>query len=643
MGRDSAPPVRTPPCLADRKQRKKELAELLDEYPLDLLKGLYSLARGEKPKALSRYDLIQHTAAALAFADDQAFLNWLETLPPATQRLLYQFTFEHFIPVPRVEQECNIPSPVQRQKGRFWEAEWVLAKESGLAFLHVYTECGHPILGMPSALRLALLPWFEPPASANLAACAVDGAPQSGDGDTAFWDNSNGAPLSLPLLYDALEELGRQKTKAALRYLRGFNKKELEFLRAASAFKPFAVPRREAASGAKDELKDADLVPDSADMLARFLLLMHNTALDERPENGQERIKALTALFFNEKSPAKNAAGLDRHSLEYNLLSDQFTKPSDPYLNYGAMIPPSRRLFHHLLLAAAKDGRVYDAGRLARFLYASMADFTFIMDGPYGIEKYLRYKADSLEAEGMVFEHSSYEDFNPLGFLGYYLFLQPLVKAYCYLFAALGVLRIAQEPPPLARAYKGKRYPLTPYDSLRAFQVTEFGKWCLGLAKQAPERPREDYQAVADKELLLVTMRGDSLERSVYLDRIGKKLGEDRWRVSPDSFIAGCLDKSHIQERIDRFKALIDPDPAPHWLSLFDKSLQRAGIFDRREEDVLVYRLTGDREVLEELLQDGAFRPLVRRAEGGYLLVPAKNQKKFFDALRTHGIAVFSA
>jgi hypothetical protein len=58
-----------------------------------------------------------------------------------------------------------------------------------------------------------------------------------------------------------------------------------------------------------------------------------------------------------------------------------------------------------------------------------------------------------------------------------------------------------------------------------------------------------------------LTVQGSSLERTVYLDRIGRKLGPDRWRISPDSFIAGCADKKQIEERTHKFKALIDPSP----------------------------------------------------------------------------------
>jgi hypothetical protein len=56
---------------------------------------------------------------------------------------------------------------------------------------------------------------------------------------------------------------------------------------------------------------------------------------------------------------------------------------------------------------------------------------------------------------------------------------------------------------------------------------------------------------------------------------------------------------------------------------------------------MLVYPLPADRSIAEELLRDAELRSLVHRAEGGLLVVPEKNRKKFFTLLNAHGIVVF--
>jgi hypothetical protein len=68
--------------------------------------------------------------------------------------------------------------------------------------------------------------------------------------------------------------------------------------------------------------------------------------------------------------------------------------------------------------------------------------------------------------------------------------------------------------------------------------------------------------------------------------------------------------------------------------------INRAGLFDLILDDMLVYRLPADRALTEELLEDRELRALIHRAEGGLIVVPEKNGKKFFEALKKHGIAV---
>jgi hypothetical protein len=307
------------------------------------------------------------------------------------------------------------------------------------------------------------------------------------------------------------------------------------------------------------------------------------------------------------------------------------------FYNYEGL-PASRKIFHEILLEAAKDGRRFDADKLAEHIKVTAKRFSFCGSEYEGS---LRMRASLLEVDGIAYSCEQYEDLYVHGILRHHLMVKPLFKAYCYIFAALGLLEITQKTPPLAITKAAKQCPISPYDSLKTIRITKFGLWCLGLSSEKPSLPSHEYQAIADKELLLVTVQGNSLERTVYLDRIGIKLGEDRWRVSPASFIAGCESKKQIEDRITRFKKLIDPAPAPHWLELFDKAISRAGLFGRYRHDVLVYNLPEDRKIAEELLRNPELKSIAFRAERGMLIVPLKNQKKFIALLNEHGIASF--
>jgi hypothetical protein len=293
-------------------------------------------------------------------------------------------------------------------------------------------------------------------------------------------------------------------------------------------------------------------------------------------------------------------------------------------------------VFQKILLAVAENGNWFNADKLAMMIKLTGEPFFFTHAN---IESTLKLKADTIVLGDLHFEKDPYDEFNPVDYLRYELLVKPLFKAYCYLFAGLGILAIRTGEAPQPLAFRGKSCPVSPYDSLKEIKVTSFGQWCLGLTKEAPKAAPQQYEAIADKELFLVTVRGNSLERKVYLDRIGSKLGESRWRISAASFLSSCATRKDIENRIERFKSLIDPNPAPHWTEFFEKLKTRAGLFDHPKAGFLIFDLPADRALAEELLSDKALSSMVLRAEGRLLIVPAKNKKKFTALLAEHGIA----
>jgi hypothetical protein len=619
----------TPLKLPTKKQRIKKYTEYLDQFTMETLRKYHSVFLRGKAGGKKKYDLIALLTEAMAFDNEKAFRLWFFGLPVLTQNLFYRLAFDNMVPIKKLEAEFGL-SLVYEVSAYSWQKKWAFHEALGLDFLEVYFQYGQTYTILPHTIRLTLLDWLVPPPDYNLESCAADPA----DSARAPWDNSANIADSLPLLYEAIGELfSRMKPEdSPFRSIRGFKKKNVDELRVSSAFKPFDVPGK--------EIKAADLIPDSADLTARFLLAMHNFSI-VRPKDGQGEVKKLVASFFGEESQYPGYVNPpDRHSLEFNVLFDHISRGTEYSLRYGGALPDSRDIFRSVLVFCAKDGRSFDAEKTASFIYRSRQDFTFF---PEGTGKYIKYKADSINADGLVYSEKYYGELYPIGIMLYPLLISPLFKAYCYLFAALGVLEITQHIPPLSRSRGEKLLPISPYESLKTFKVTELGKWCLGLTEKRPARPKAEYQAIADKELFLVTVQGSSLERTVYLDKIGRKLGPDRWRISPDSFISGCVNKKQIEDRVSKFKDLIDPDPAPHWSALFEKALSRSGLFDAALDNLLVYRLPPEEAIAEELLRDAEFRSLVCRAEKGLLIVPGENRKKFFAVLNKHGIAVFTS
>jgi hypothetical protein len=503
---------------------------------------------------------------------------------------------------------------------------WIIKLEPWLNLDFLWTSRDFDIVsvGMPAALREALRPWFAPPPEALLDGCVLDTT-------GVVFNNALEISGSLPLLCEALpaalaetlEEPDKEYTYERYHNLRPFNKKQLNALRGRCGFKQFPPVYEK--------------TPDPLDLAARFILCM--TGLKpQRPEDGQDGLKKLVEEFFVLNKDKKDLDDNDSYKWNYfeiHVLTAHLRKKSLSWGHYRGP-PPSRQIFLKILTMIAKDGRWFSPLSLARYVLINERLFNFILPQ---LEDRLSIRALSVVIDGVTFKYDYGETgFSPLAAFRFDLLLRPLFNAYCYLFAALGLLEITQKkaPEPVT-ATGGKTKPISPYDALEAVRITDLGRWCLGLSEEQPGRLQEQYEAIADNELLLVTVRGFSFERTLYLDSIGEKLGEDRWRISPRSFISGCTGKPEIEERINKFRRLIDKNPAPHWEALFSNVLERSG-FQNRIVPAAAYYMGGSRDLFEELLNDPALSSCAMRAEGGMLLVPDKLKKKFIDLLSDHGV-----
>ena len=600
-------------------ESKRELIDVLQPLSVDELKAVYHTFIGAFQGTPKKSVLISEIARRLSFNTETAFQAWFDKLPSLMQQLIRLTFYEGYVPIAPIEKNLGV-NLIQRENS--WSNRKVFTKKSGISFFPLYKCQDQYCTALPLFLRLIVQPWF-PPLTPSLDTCLADEA-------GAVWDNSKSVADSFPLFCEALRELidtlpDNEQHKLASR---GFKKKTLKSLYQSSGLVPF--PPEIAA-------------PDNVELLARFLLLMSNFK-PLRPKDGQDSIRSLISAFFSDHSqyPELNPPP-DRCLLECAMLLDHFSSLYTFIYSSNAAdkLPQSRVVFRDILLRLGKDQRCFDADKLADFIRLSGKEFSVF--SPY-YEPYLRFNAESICFDKLTYSREEYSNipFIPEYMLKLPLLIRPLFKAYCYLFAALGILEITQRDPPLVRSWNGKQTAISPYDALATIRVTDFGRWCLDLSSVRPARTVQKYEAIADKELFLVTVRGSSLERKVYLDRIGVKLGKERWRISPASFIAGCSNKSQIEDRIQRFKALIDPKPAPHWTRLFEKALSRAGLFDTSCEGFLIYQLPGDTELTEELLRDPSLKTIAFRAEGQLLLVPKEKERHFFALLAEHGIAHFS-
>jgi len=629
--------TREAPAWAAR--RYSRCRDAISDWTSYELLGFFKRLRGRGPKSPVKANLIEETARFLEFKTKADFDAWFGQFSPGVRRLIAAVVFYGHLPGAAIELLFPGEEVLIQIKKRYYERDrFCFSNDYRTEFLVLYERCGRVFVTMDNLLRELLAPHLEPPFGGRLDECAA--------GEVSAWSGEGDIADSWPLFTEAFAALAKDggpgsaaAGEADSRLVKGLPKKLSKELYAASGLTPFP-----AAPGGAD-------TPDRADMAARFILCMS----DLRPEktaDGPENIKRLVTRFFSKEPRSRNKwRQYDRHYFDFYALLDHLTHRCNMEYSSDSNLPQARKVFGDVLKEIAADGRAFDVNLLADRMRYSGRPFN-IGSRESAFESFLKLRGKSITLGGLPLDNPSYaSDYSLELCFRFELFVRPLFLAYFWLFAALGLVEITlREAPGRLVTTAGKSRPVSPYDSLATVKVTDLGKWCLGISASKPVIKKSNYEAIADRELLLVTVAGRSLEHRIFLDKVGERLGEQpgtkgdpgeggrRWRISYASFLANCDNKTELEARISRFTRLIDGADSPHWQDFFARLRSRAGLFSGAGEEALLFPLPADRALAEELLADPALKTVAFRAEGRRLAVAAKNQKKFRAFLATHGI-----
>jgi hypothetical protein len=463
-------------------------------------------------------------------------------------------------------------------------------------------------------MQTAFHPFLQPPEYHD-----ANGTIPAG-GKTLVIDNSANFPGMFWLLYEALVGRNILQTGPSQNPFR-FTKTSIRDLYRESGFPPFP--------------ESSFPLPDSLLLATAFILC------EENPQSswkGADRVHSMVHRFFN---PFR----ADRQSYYYYagsyfeglLIGSYLKKRAYPNFEITTEQPALRQVFFDFLSSIAERETPASIDEAFSFVLRQSV-FLF---SEVSLSSYFRLKASSLTVDGITY-YADEKELVPESTLVFETVTKPLFRAYCFVFAALGCLELTVTEPPVTTASKEKVGPISPYDCLCAVRLTEFGKWCLGFTDKRPDEGKQNVEIVADPSLFHVTLRGESIERQVFLDKIGIKIGAERWTINASSFLSGCMGKADIVERIRKFHSLVDETPAEHWESFFYRLRRNAGILEEKTGEFLVYRFSPDKETRATLLNNSEFRRVARFAEENLILVEKGDRQKFLSLLTSLGISVFA-
>ncbi|MDY0289598.1 MAG: hypothetical protein RBR15_12305 [Sphaerochaeta sp.] len=595
-----------PPKKAEKpfSPKGEELLDDLNDLTIEQLTGAYRSLAGKDPVGKQKYELCKQLARLLDFDDQQGFDLFFASLPPYLQELIHRATFEQVVDIRSLENSGEEPLIIKQSMWYTYHCSMQANPEIRVGLFVALSEYE---LQIYPAFAAYFPSWLPKPALYTLQPLpGIEGTP---------WSVNLEISSVMPLLVGAAAEMMKSKFEDDV-IRKGLLKRDIKSLRASCALEPFGV----ASSYGLDPIE----------LFVQALVHLNEKNLT-RPADGESYIKELVQrFFFDPKLTSKDMNGVE---LEYYTLMGQFSKSAYAYsVEFKYQV---RKGLKDLLLQMYGGGEWFSIENL--FQSFVMHGNEFKLWNSDILDRVLFLRGDAIKTEVATYTPSPYDKgFRAQGILKRMLFEKPLFKAYCYLFAVLGLVEIGEKPAPLVLSKNGKMHPLTPYEGICSMKLTPFGAWCLDFTDERPQARKEEFETIADSNLLLVTFKGLSLERRIFLEQIGDAMGSERYKISEASFIRGCTEPSDIQTRIERFKSLIEPNPSERWLSFFSMIEKRATLF-AYGQPVLLYTFPDDSAIRKMFALDPAFRKIIIRAEGNRIVIQEKDQALFRKLLAGQG------
>ena len=408
-----------PPKKAEKPLSPKgeELLDDLNDLTIEQLTRAFHSLAGKDPVGKQKYEVCKQVARLLDFDDQQGFDLFFASLPPYLQELIQRAAFEQIVDIRSLKTSVEEPLVV---KESMWYTYHSSLRPNPALRVGLFAALSEHELQIYPAFAAYFPSWLPKPALYTLQPLsAIEGTP---------WSVNLEISSVMPLLVEAAAEMMKSKFEDDV-IRKGLLKRDIKNLRASCALEPFAV----ASSYGLDPIE----------LFVQALVHLKEKALT-RPADGESFVKELVQrFFFDPKLTSKDMNGVE---LEYYTLLGQFSKSAYAYsVEFKYQV---RKSLKDLLLQMYGGGEWFSVENL--FQSFVMHGNEFELWNSDILDRVLFLRGDAIETELGSYTPSPYDKgFRAQGTLKRMLFEKPLFKAYCYLFAVLGLVEIGEKPAPL--------------------------------------------------------------------------------------------------------------------------------------------------------------------------------------------------
>lgn len=246
--------------------------------------------------------------------------------------------------------------------------------------------------------------------------------------------------------------------------------------------------------------------------------------------------------------------------------------------------------------------------------YKDVRDYIYINEANYERTKIQKY--------------TEYEEF----------VIEPFIKSYLFLLGTLGVFELFYTKPEENSKIYIKAGYLSQFNGLKYIKLTSLGKYVLGFSEKY-EIPLnyEKSEIFLDDKRLIVTILGESPTRRMFFEKISKKIGNNIYKITIDSFKRTVKSSNDLKERIEKFKNNVGNINLPeNWQEFFDNLVKKYSLIEEAK-DFIVLKLKEDRELLQIIAKDNRFKGLFLKAEDYHILIKKDKIEELAKILKEYG------
>lgn len=268
-------------------------------------------------------------------------------------------------------------------------------------------------------------------------------------------------------------------------------------------------------------------------------------------------------------------------------------------------------------------------------------------DKPVSVEniiKYILYRDKFIEIldikdvyENIYINEANYERTKILSYFKYKAYIiEPFIKSILFILSAFGVLEIYYDLPSENNALYLKHGYLSKFDGLKAIKFTKLGKYIFDREEKYDFKEEEEGQAILEDDRLIITIIGDSPVKVLFLESIGIRIAENKFKITQESFLKKVSSKKVLLEKIDEFKKKIEHNLNDLWKTFFKELLKKME-YVQLVPDYRVLKLEQDKNLINIITKDRRLSNVILKAENFHILIKEQDIEKLAEILKENG------